>query len=140
MNRDEQLEAKRREIQQSLEEWAHRSGILLPGEQVVFSIGIQRVPLVSMTDERPLLDMSLVEFFSPERGKKAGLKIGEVTHIRNALLHVKKWHTEERRFRSVRDLITASTFDICNVRNLGHKSFAKLQRLITAAGLPQLLD
>jgi hypothetical protein len=46
MNRKQQIEAKRRELQTLLTKWATQEGILRPGQQLIFKLEIVGTPLV----------------------------------------------------------------------------------------------
>ncbi|MDB5265179.1 MAG: hypothetical protein JWN64_750 [Parcubacteria group bacterium] len=69
MQREVVLAQKTRDIQESLESWALESGLLSPGEQLVFSLRIEGSPIVvrNVADMEPLLEMKVIDFFNAER-------------------------------------------------------------------------
>lgn len=64
-----ELETKRMQLQKELEEWAVSSGVLKTGEQLVFSLRIEKTPtvVVDNTTAEDCLDMAPAEFFSADR-------------------------------------------------------------------------
>jgi hypothetical protein len=68
------LKKKEQEILTFLEEWAKTEGVLEPGEQLVFTLGIRAVPTVQplTLKNEEFLNLTLAEAFSREKLMQAG--------------------------------------------------------------------
>ena len=75
MNRKDLLADKSAEIQKQLEHWARNKEILKPGEQIVFSVQIAKVALVTEAPQETSeewLNRPVIEFFTLARITDAG--------------------------------------------------------------------
>lgn len=68
------LKKKEQEILSLLEEWAKTAGVLEPGEQLVFTLGVRVVPTVQALTQKneEFLNLTLAEAFSREKLMQAG--------------------------------------------------------------------
>lgn len=64
------LKKKEEEIKASLRDWATFSGVLSPGEQLVFTLSVQKADVVRSSGD--FYRMPVSEFFNEERIKQAG--------------------------------------------------------------------
>lgn len=140
--RSELIRAKKAELQAQLETWALTEGVVGPGEQVVFTLGVQRIPLV--TEAPPsvgLLDMPIMKFFTKERCARYSL--GRYGYVAGHLRRPVQWYNVEERkdedsvLKTVRDLVYCleRTNTSYGFRGLGAKSMRTLMQMLVDEGL-----
>lgn len=126
--RDETLSAKCREVQEELARWAVTAEILRPGEQLIFTLSIGKVPTVVLRGEPELLAMPIKRFLKNE---KASSRLQG--NISNVLLIKENRKTGEGKFvspRTVGELLACTPKDITSAQNMGWKTFLEIREIL----------
>ena len=129
MNREELLTQKGKEIQEILEQWVQELSLLGLGEQVVFSMKIERVPLVAQEEiVDALLDLSLPRFFTKERCAKISNAHKSLPQRIRFQLHL------YARIGTVRELLGMPRSEIRRLRNVGDITLQRIEEVLALEG------
>ena len=134
--RKNSLQRKTAEIQAALEEWAKKKHILKPGEQIVFSVRVERHPTVA---EENFGEMSPEDFFCKERLLQFGVPLQRATRIETQLRFANRDRSGSRRqyrYATMNEFLTEfntrRTFE--HTRNLGRLCVDHIMELLRKTG------
>ena len=116
MNRLELIEEKRAEIQEQLTAWANEALQLKPGEQLVFSLRLDAVPIVvGAVEGSSVLSMEVGEYFTEKRFLAAGLTGPVIPRARLCILN--GYNSQA----TVADLVSQGEEKLLRQKNAGTK-------------------
>jgi hypothetical protein len=131
------IEDKAREIQEMLEKWASEVKVLRPGEQLIFTLEVQKTSTVLMKSRVSKADLTVREFFTRERVEKAGFSKSHAVRLYNAICRLDR--TQPIRDWTIRQLSEWPTFREVvawrDWKNVGFTARRALQRLLSDAGI-----
>ena len=129
MNREELLIQKGKEVQETLEQWVQELSLLGPGEQVVFSMKIERVPLVAPEEiADALLDLPLPRFFTKER-------CAQISNAHKSLPERVRFQLHRNaKIDTVRELLRMPRSEIRRLRNVGDITLQRVEEVLALEG------
>ena len=85
-DRDRLVDEKSKSIQETLKKWAEEQDFLKPGEQLVFTLEIQNIKLVTRARRQSVdLDMLVFDYFDHNRLAEAGVPSNVALRMHNAI-------------------------------------------------------
>ncbi len=84
------------EIRKDLETWARQENILQPGEFIVFSMKIEKRPIIEQKEKNPSIyhEMSPKDFFAADHLANLGMPHRQAAIVRNAIWRENtRWNT-----------------------------------------------